>query len=104
PGRVMRTRLNRAVCARAAASPLSTEPGHARLWGRGRARLCSFDRQSPWCCIRMKPSNLSYLFVMFFSVLALAAVLLPESWLASSERYVLGAAFLVVAAILLPRG
>jgi hypothetical protein len=50
----------------------------------------------------MKPSHLSYLFVMFFGVLALAAVLLPESWLASSERYVLGAAFLVVAAILLP--
>jgi hypothetical protein len=54
------------------------------------------------CCMRMKPSYLSYLFVGGFSVLALAAVLLPEAWLPSSERYVLGAAFLVVAAILLP--
>ena len=59
----------------------------------------------------MKP----YLPVMFFSMLALAVVLVPETWtdlvdlpalpeLPTSERYVLGAAFLVVAAILLPRG
>jgi hypothetical protein len=43
--------------------------------------------------LRAARMKLSYLFVMFFSVLGLAAVSLPESWLASSERYVLGAAF-----------
>jgi hypothetical protein len=68
-----------------------------------RGRGFSYDRPHPRCCTRMQPSHLSYAFAIFFSVLALTAVLLPEPWLPSSERYVLGAAFLVVAAILLPR-
>jgi hypothetical protein len=44
-----------------------------------------------------------YLTVVFFSLLAPAVVWLPDSWidLHASERYVLGAALLVAAAILL---
>jgi hypothetical protein len=79
---------------------------------RSRARLVhSTDDNLPGVASRMKP----YLPVMLFSMLALAVVLVPDTWtdlvdlpdlpdLPRSERYVLGAAFLVVAAILLPRG